>query len=203
MPLPDDNTAWPPVLYRPAFHKYAEWHAWFSGTIGELRGAYGANDYLPLDDHLTQNRGGLVGRVQRAFWGRPLEQGETRTVLHVPMAADLARLSSRLLFAEPPTFTVEDDAAQERLDLILNSPDTHMLLNEAGQGTAAYGGTFWTPSWDLAIDGHVCLRSHVASSAVPEFTSGRLTAVTLWTRYDRDHWTSSALRARRDATGRL
>jgi A118 family predicted phage portal protein len=191
MPLPLDNAVWPPREYRHVFRKYAEWHAWFSGTVEELRGTYGVYNYLLEKHPNTQpdlRAWNFWGRLANLFWGRPLEYGETRTVLHVPMAADLARLSSRLLFAEPPEFTVENDPAQQRLDLMLNSADAAMMLNETGQTTAAYGGTYWTPEWDLGDNApdYVWLSSHPANTAVPEFVGRQLSAVTFWTRYDRD-----------------
>lgn len=190
MPLPADNATWPPRELERVFRKYAEWQAWYSGTVHELRGAYGVYNYLRSSNQpnaMPELRAwNFMGRLANLFWGRPLEYGETRTVLHVPVAADLAQLSSALLFAEPPEFTVEDDTAQARLDVMLNSPDTQMLLQEQGESTAAFGGTYWTPQWDLSGDApdHVWLHGHNANTAVPEFAGSRLNAVTFWTRYD-------------------
>ncbi|GAA4175796.1 phage portal protein [Gryllotalpicola koreensis] len=192
MPLPADNAVWPPRDLERVFRKYAEWNAWYSGTVNELRGAYGVYNYLRTSGKPNQmpelRAWNFMGRLANLFWGRPLEYGETRTVLHVPVAADLAQLSSSLLFAEPPEFTVEDKNAQTRLDLMLNSPDVHMLLQEQGESTAAFGGTYWTPQWDLSGDApdHVWMHGHNANTAVPEFAGSRLKAVTFWTRYDED-----------------
>lgn len=185
MPLPLPGTIWPPKNLHHAFRKYAEHSAWFSGNIHELAATY-SNTQATHNRGGVPHKGGLIGGFSRLFWGKPLLSGEHRTVLHVPMAADLARLSSRLLYAEPPEFTADHADAQDRLDLMFNAPAAHMMLNENGQFTAALGGSFLTADWNL--DGehdYVFPKKHSAATAVPEWNGEQLTAVTFWTPHRR------------------
>ena len=37
-----------------------------------------------------QYRGGLLGSIQRTFWGQPVPPGEKRVKYHIPLAGDIA-----------------------------------------------------------------------------------------------------------------
>jgi len=193
MPLPAPGTEWPPKPYKPAFAEMREYAAWHSGDVDQIRAASGGG----LPSHFKDGRGyqgGIAGFFSRMFWGRPLVSGEERTALHIPIAANIATLSSDLLNAEPPVYGVAGDddkstrsATEQRLDLIWNSADGHEAQAESGELTAALGGTYWVADWN--VNGpreYVFPRAVDADSALPVFRNGALAEVTFWTRYDRD-----------------
>ena len=187
MPLPVEGSVFPPKHLAPAFAKFREHAAWYTGDTDELAAIYGGG---------TQSQsvfqGGVVGFFSRLWWGRPLGRGEERTALHIPMAANLATLSSDLINAEPPVFDVAGDtdrkhrdATEQRLDLIMNSPMSHVTQNEGGELEAALGGIYWVATWDADHD-HVYYRGVDADAAVPTFKGGQLVEVSFWTRFDAD-----------------
>jgi A118 family predicted phage portal protein len=192
MPLPAEGSVFPPKEYAPGFARMAEHAAWYSGSVDDLRRIYGGLQAATHVHNGRPHRGGVAGFFSRAWWGRPLVSGEERTALHIPIAANLATLSSDLLNAEPATFGIVGDvdktsrnATEERLDLIFNSPHAHVVQNEAGETTAALGGTYWVADWDVAgpFD-YVHPRAVDADVAVPTFRGGELSEVTFWTRID-------------------
>lgn len=195
MPLPVDNQYWPPRQLLPGFDQMREHAAWYSGDVGELQSIYAgvAGDVTHFHGG-RPHRGGITGAFSRAWWGRPLVSGEQRTALHIPMPANLATLSSDILNAEPPVFGIASDrdkktrdATEERLDLIGNSPEAHVTFNEAGELTAALGGTYYVADWNLGGPReNVYIRTIDADSAVPTFVNDRLVEVTFWTRIDDD-----------------
>lgn len=191
MPLPAPGAEFPPKQYRAAFAELAEYGAWYSGDVGAIRSTSGSDSASHFHDGIP-HQGGIAGAFARLFWGRPLAHGEERTVLHVPIAANLATLSSDLLNSEPPLFTVAGDQdkatkdpTEDRLDLIWNSADGREAQQEAGELAAALGGTYWVADWDLnGPREYVFPRAVDADSAIPTFRGGQLTEVLFWTRYD-------------------
>lgn len=194
MPLPADGSVFPPKQLAPGFARMREHGAWYAGDIDELRAIYGGGQSA---SHMRGGRpmqGGVAGFFSRMWWGRPLASGEERTALHIPMASNLATLSSDLLNAEPAVFGVAGDenrasrnATELRLDAIMNTPQSHMTQNEGGELEAALGGVYWVADWDLngPFD-HVFYRSVDADAAVPTFRGGQLAEVSFWTRIDVD-----------------
>lgn len=189
MPLPLPNTAWPPAPWDYAYRVYRENEAWYLGDTDELERIYrreeqGRADYTRRGQPM---RGGLVGAASRMFWGRPVPAGETRTRLHIPAPADLATLSSDLIFAEPPEVTLTGDGitdkATQRLDRISNSDEAHSTYNTMGELKAALGATAIVSTWDLEVSDHVWLEVSAADVIIPEFRKGKLVACTMWTEY--------------------
>lgn len=180
-----ESSQWPPKPYDTAFEKMAEWSAWYDGDTEALAETYTDGNQL----RPSQFAGGLVGQVSRFFWGRPNVQKSNR--VHVPTAADLARASSDLLFAEPPKFEFPSpegdgekpewmDEAQDRLDLIFNNDHGASALSESGEVGSAYGGVFYRLWWSRGIADHVLWSPHAPDAAIPEFEYDRLVAVTFW-----------------------
>lgn len=191
MPLPADGSFFPPRELAPGFARMREHGAWYTGDVDELRAIYGGAQSVSHMHAGQPMRGGITGFLSRMWWGRPLASGEERTALHIPMASNLATLSSDLLNAEAPSFGVAGDpdkatktATEQRLDLIMNSPQSAMTQNEAGELEAALGGTYWVADWDLGPYDHVFYRSVDADAAVPTFRGGHLVEVSFWTRID-------------------
>ncbi|MBK3573185.1 phage portal protein [Streptomyces sp. MBT65] len=182
MPLPLNDIAWPPV--DPCVQTaLADWDAWYSSDPDRLEARYAGRGYRKAVDRPSQYRGGVVGKVARWFWGNPTPEGEKRDKLHVPLARDIARTSSELLFAEPPKLLAAEgasEATQKALDALMEDGLQATLL-EAGEICAALGGAYLRVVWDDTASDRPWIDTVAADRAVPEFRYGRLVAVTFWT----------------------
>ena len=98
---------WPPKPYDQAFNAMSTWDAWVVGDPAGLIAVYGGWQAQQQQARPSQYSGGLLGLASRAFWGKP-QPGLVDRRRHLPVAADLCRMSSQLLFAAPPMFTVPD-----------------------------------------------------------------------------------------------
>lgn len=184
MPLPDGGkTAWPPKNLDPVYGKIATWSAWYSGEPEQLAAVYGGTQTQDTTGFFASERGGWRGRVRKAierwFWGTQLPRGEQRTKLHIPLAGDIASTSADLLFSEPPTFTVEDTGTQDRLNELVDD-GVHASLLEAAEIAAGLGGVYLRVVWDRALADRPWLSPVHPDAAVPEWTWGKLSAVTFW-----------------------
>ncbi|GAA4176540.1 phage portal protein [Gryllotalpicola koreensis] len=196
MPLPVPNTSWPPTDFRPVFDRFREHDAWYRGDIDTLQAIYATGAPSATHAHNGEARtGGIYGTVlngiSNLFWGKRVTPGTRRTALHVPLAADVATMKSDMLWAEPPEFTSAtadpdglpsraEQIVQDRLDLIMNSDEARMMFAESGELTSALGGTYFSVAWNTATNDHVYPRAHDADTAIPEWSAGRLAAVTFW-----------------------
>ncbi|WP_166375972.1 phage portal protein [Aeromicrobium phragmitis] len=185
MPLPEKDMQWPPPQLTHILNDISTWSAWYSGDPASLSTAYGAVDTTgprPLTQvRPSQYAGGVVGAVARWFWGQPTPAGHQRTKLHVPVAADIATASSDLLFAEQPTIvTNDDDTKRKRLNKILEGVAWESLLPESGEIAAALTGVYQRIVWDENVADHPLITVVPADSAWPEFSFGKLRAVTFW-----------------------
>lgn len=182
MPLPTGGP-WPPKPFQQAMDQLSAWSAWYSGDADEL-----SQIYMQIAQRITnrpharpsQYHGGLVGTLARWFWGQPIPLGEKRSKIHVPIAGDIAQVSSDLLFSEPPTFTVEDTATQDQIDELLD--DTlHAQLIEAAEVAAGMGGVYLRAVWDKDTSpDRPWLSSVHGDAGIPEWSYGKLTAVTFF-----------------------
>jgi A118 family predicted phage portal protein len=179
MPLPDRDLPWPPPHLAPALDAMHTWDAWWSGDPDRLETLYGGSTGGGPDPKRYQFSGGVVGRLARWWWGTPTGPGERRTKMHVPIAGDLCGGSADLLFSEPPKLTVDDDDTQKRLDELT---DDGMLatLQTAAELGAALGGVYLRPVYDTDLADRPWIDAVHADRALPEFTWGRLSAVTFW-----------------------
>lgn len=186
MPLPTGGV-WPPEPLCPVFDRLRVWSAWYGGDLDELASVYGGqtsmSDQTRTGFFASQGggfRANVRGMWQRWFHGTSTARTEQRTKLHVPLAGDIASTSADLLFSEPPTLTVEDPTTQERLDELVDD-GIHAALLEAAEIGAALGGVFLRVCWDEAVqDDRPWIAPVHADAAVPEFSYGRLIAVTFW-----------------------
>ncbi len=186
MPLPDKGTRWPPI--HPAIRcDMEDWSAWFSANPDRLAYRY---QRRPLDNRRygqhpqnrpSQYRGGIVGTVARWFWGEPTPLGEKRANLHMPLARDIARTSSDLLYSEPPALKAENAGTQERLEELMDAGMKRTLI-AAGETGAALGGAYLRIVWDDTVSDRPWISLVHADGAAPEFAHGdKLRAVTFWT----------------------
>jgi len=186
MPLPTTDTAWPPKHLEQITPTLTAWSAWWTGNPDQLTAVYrtGGPTRGPVT-RPSQLRGGVVGAAARFWWGRPQNSGQRQDFTHVPLAADIARTSADLLFSEPPTIHVEDTTTQGYLDDTLADP-LFATLTGGAEAAAALGGVYLRVTWDPAVADHAFVTVVPADEAVPEFTWGRLRAVTFWHVVDRD-----------------
>lgn len=109
MPLPLNDTVWPPRGVVSIYTKMAEWAAWYSGEPSRIIDVYSA---LPNINNGSQT-------PWWRFWSRA-RAGATmnaqRAQIHVPVASDLAALSGALLFGEPPRIRIRRDEDEEQED---------------------------------------------------------------------------------------
>ncbi|MFJ5259097.1 phage portal protein [Streptomyces sp. NPDC088387] len=182
MPLPTADTPWPPVDNR-VQHALADWDAWYSSEPDRLEAQYMGRGFREAVGQPSQTRGGIINRLVRWFWSQPTPEGEKRDKLHVPLAGDIARTSSELLFSEPPKLLAAEDASggtQAALDTLMEGGLQPTLL-EAGEICAALGGAYLRVVWDDEVSDRPWIDAVAADRAVPEFRYGRLVAVTFWT----------------------
>lgn len=201
MPLPDGgNVPWPPEHVAPINAQYATWAAWYSGNVETLAHIYGGGGVSgDTTGFFASQSGGFKAGVRRVatavrrwFWGQPQIGTQQRTRLHVPLAGDIASASADMLFSEPPSFTIPtatevvegqapaEDPTQTRLDELIDD-GTHATLLEAGEICAALGGVYLRVVWDPKVrPDRPWLTAVHPDVAVPEWTWGKLVAVTFW-----------------------
>ena len=156
------RVSWPPKEWQAIYDLYAEHAAWYSGDPATLLAFY------------TSRAG---------FWAQEVEAGERRLMMHIPIANDLCRMSSRLLFSEHPKITLPDDSddkSQKRLQELIEQDGIYAKLSEAAEVCAAMGGVFLKVNWDKNLADHPILSIAQADNAVPEWRFGILRKVTFW-----------------------
>lgn len=181
VPLPTENQTWPPAGVHTS--ELREYDAWYSSDPDKLSGLYGGGyaGATPAQmTHRTTHAGGIAGRVARWFWGTPTADGEQRTKLHVPLAADICGTSADLLFSEPVQLTGENEKVAAFLQG-LQEDGLDAKLHEGAEVGAALGGTFLKTVWDTDVQARPWTEVAHPDGAVPEWRNGRMTAVTLWT----------------------
>lgn len=185
LPLSTPNTVWPPLnLSNQILPKLAEWSAWYSNDLAKLQAAYGGGVMADSSGFFASDTGGFKvsagRRLIRWFVGQPTMGPDRNTKLPIPLASQIAQASADLLFSDPPTFIIDDDATQARLDEIA---DSHLFATFAAGAEicAALGGVYLKVAWDTtAFADRPFIAVVDADMAVPEFTYGVLSAVTFW-----------------------
>lgn len=183
MPLPANDTPWPPREDEQARARLAEHDAWYSGDTVRLDRVYGREAEQPKV-RPSQYAGGVVGRLARFWYGKPDPYGRQPSRLHAGTPGDLAQAAAELLFAEPPQLRPEDDKAVEQrdeLDTLVRRVQLRARLSEAAEIGSALGGTFLRAWWDREVAGHPLLQVVHPDHAYPTLVGGRLRAVTFVT----------------------
>ena len=182
MPLPANNTAWPPPALDQISKDMSVWSALYSNDMATLSQAYGAQ----ASGLSRRERAGMIQRVIRFFWDNhqtDLTRQPERKI-HVPLAADIAQASADLLFSEPPTVAPankdeSNDTTDERIRLI-TGPAFQQVIVSAAEVSAALGGVYLRATWDKDVADHIFISKVDADKAYPEFRHGKLIAVTFW-----------------------
>jgi A118 family predicted phage portal protein len=169
VPLPENNSPWPPPQYADQLADMRIEDAWYSGDRRKLARAYGTPD-VQRDAR---------GRAWR-FWERPRPIGMRDGRLHVPLAEDIAATSAALLYSEPPTITFENADTQDRWEQIAEEGGLHNVLREAAEVTSALGGSVLRATWNLDLAKRPLTTVAHADGVLPDFSYGILTGVTIW-----------------------
>ena len=192
MALPTTSQSWPPAQVARTLPVMGVWSAWYAGEADMLSTVYGgASGSDPsATGFFASDHGGFRATVGRAltrwFWGEASRGPDRRVKLHVPIAAELCQASADLLFADQITLTAQDETTQARLDELCDD-GLHTELAAAAEIAAALGGVYLRVTWDDTVSPDAPFLTHVdADQAIPEFTWGRLTAVTFWQVIARD-----------------
>lgn len=194
MALPtNSNQQWPPKAVKDIYAQYAEHDAWYSGDPNRLASFYAGmlpynNDFFQKGEP-TYYTASSKGR----FWAKQLYE-ERRTMVHIPIAGNLAGTSADLLFSESPEIRIpeaqngeqEGLLTQQRLEEIITYSDMHNKLLEAAETCAALGGVFLKPNWDIEIANWPILSVAQVDNAVPVFVYGMLKEVTFWKEIGRE-----------------
>lgn len=190
---------WPPPFLNPVAASMRLWDAWYTGDPDRLERAYyapGGNSNVGRSYFSTtgepglptprpgQSSGGLRGALRRFFVGNSTPAGEKRTNYHVPLAGDLASMSSSLLYAKPPALSYPDGAKastsmQTYIEDLIDD-GLHATLLEHAELGAAHGGGYLRVVWDEEVADHTWIDAVPADNAVPQFRYGKLMAVTFW-----------------------
>ena len=190
MVMPTNNQAWPPTSQNNIQTAYQQADAWYTGDEEALTNqyAYGQN---------TRSLG-LFGQVKRFFWGTPTPANSLQrpVKLHVPLPAEISRMSGAQLFAEMPTVHLGDmdgdsddtgvtDTAQgKRLaDTLTGLLDdtTHAELLKAAEYASAFGGVFLRVMWDVDVADKPFINAVSPDNAIPTFgLGGHLRSVIFW-----------------------
>lgn len=158
---------WPPNGWDNIYDAYHEYAAWYSGSVDRLINFYSSK--------------------AGPFWSKEVKN-DRMTMLHVPVAGDIASVSSDLLFAEAPDIKIpqahQEEApqdainTQDRLNEIINETDMYSRFLEAGETASALGGVFLKINWDTTYKPYPILSVAQPDNAIPEFKWGFLKRVT-------------------------
>lgn len=186
MPLPagGPKVAWPPARLTTVLDKVKEWDAWWTGDLDRLASVYGG---VPSGPAAGGFLGSDTGRpvvnaaraVKRWFVGETPSGQDRNSKVGVPLAGEICQASADLLFSDPFTVTVKDQAAQTRVEELLDD-DFHTTIAEGAEMAAAHGGVYLVVTWDDKVADHTFPTLRATDQADPEFRFGRLQAVTFW-----------------------
>ncbi|MGW5519990.1 phage portal protein [Nocardia africana] len=107
--------------------------------------------------------------------------------LHIPAPADVATASADLLFGQPPSWLLSEgdatdlEAAQDRLNDIMDDADTVAVFLEGAETAAALCGVYFRLVWDKSFCDKVMISAVPPDAAIPVWRYGKLAEVTFWT----------------------
>ena len=165
-----DRVKWPPEKWADVQDRYKEWGAWYSGNRKELMDTYLNQAYESTDDSM--------------FWAAELDEDESRTMIHVPIAGDIAQASADLVLGQQIQFKVgeaheedpDEDAkkAQDRLREITRKVDLFGRATKAAETAAILGGVYGKVNWDTDFKSFPVLNIVQPYNVIPYFKWGFL-----------------------------
>lgn len=138
MPLPIENSAWPPPAHEKRYRRFPLYEAWYSGDRDRLAAVYGGTagaanpSGQPVSGQVSQGR--VFGVHSSSLWGTPPAEGEPDTRRHLPTAGDICTVASELMHADPPRWVVDGPVLEA--DEVETLPDgTTKVVRKAGEPT--------------------------------------------------------------------
>ena len=131
----------------------------------------------------------LLKTYTHGFW----KDGGLHKV-HLPIASDIATLSSGLLFSGSPTIKSDDPRTDERLQEILTNTGIYQILLTAAKLQSVYGGVFLKLNWNVDILPHPIVTVIPADQGLAEYKHGVLTGVQFWAEIKYDEYTGDVWR---------
>ncbi|HPZ86432.1 MAG TPA: phage portal protein [Bacillota bacterium] len=163
MAFPQPGSEWPPKAWRYWYQKFHEYALWYGGDP-ELLAQY----YSSLYPDTASGK----------FWAQ-CELEERRTMLHVPIAGDIAATNAALLFGEPPQLNYDGNAeGGKRVSEFVKENALFAKLTESAEICAALSGVFLKLDIDPELAGVPILTTRTPYQALPEWNRDRLVAVT-------------------------
>ncbi|QYC54343.1 portal protein [Microbacterium phage Pickles13] len=197
MGLPENKAAWPPASETGRYGRMAVNSVWYGGDPTALADLY--QDGSAGEKYRSGIRY-FVERIASWFWASS-DPSAPDDKVHLPVAQDIATMSSEVLFGEEVRFEVQPDPTwepnddgeytdeqqrlieqtQKRLDELLDGMDFQSTLLAAAETAAPLGSVGLRMAWDkrLGMDQPVISRVD-ADHTVAEYEFGMLKAVTFW-----------------------
>lgn len=160
--LPNENTATIDLIDADWHRRVREWEVWYSSDPETI-----ANYYAEQSKKASEER----------FYAG-LGAGQD-TVMHMPIAADIAAVSASLLFSEAPEFDVPK-AVKERFTAFADAANLGALLLEAAELCAAMGGVYVKIDIDPAVSDMPVLAAMPPTSCRAVFHRGIVTGFMHW-----------------------
>ncbi|QZD98124.1 portal protein [Microbacterium phage Blett] len=197
MGLPENKAAWPPASETGRYGRMAVNSTWYGGDPTAL-----ANLYANGTDG-EKYRSGMryyIERIASWFWATN-DPSAPDDKVHLPVAQDIATMSSEVLFGEEVAFEVQPDPTwvpngdgvfsdeqqriieqtQKRLDTLLDGMDFQSTLLAAAETAVPLGSVGLRMAWDKRLGMTQPVISRVdADHVVAEYEFGMLKAVTFW-----------------------
>lgn len=197
--LPEPKTPWPPAAVANTYLRMPLRMAWLGGDPAHLSGAYGVSAGQVVGGAPTtiNPQGGarrVVNAIKSAFWANQPD-GEVSTKRHLPVAQDIATISSELLFSDPPQIqvkgpldengepTLDTKAAQIALDKALDKIGFQSTLLAAAEISSALGFTGLRIAWDKtnpATAQRPTIVRQDGNACIPIYSWGQLRGVIFW-----------------------
>ena len=165
---------WPPEEWAEVYDQFAIHSAWYSSDPDKLLAMMQSHIGTPASRAQYS-----TPETEFSYSARNYDSDVGR-FCHVPLAADIAKISAAMLFGEEPDIKCENTGTQDRLEEIIARTCVLNRITEAAEIAAALGGVFLKVNWDKGLSPYPLLSVVHPDSALPEFRFGILTAVTFW-----------------------
>lgn len=156
---------WPPSGWQDIFDNYKEHAAWYSGDPNQLISIY---------DKKTGKH-----------WGKDIAE-DKKTMIHVPVPADISVTNSDILFSKRPVVSAENKETQKVMDTMLEKIHFFERLPEGAETCSALGGVFCKINWDMRLIDYPFITFVHADCAIPFFKWGFLQEIQFFTIVERD-----------------
>lgn len=167
-----ENSIFPPINC--FYEKFEEWGVWYSGEREFLINYYEKCTILPMTDNSI-------------FWAK-VELSERNNMIHIPVAGDIATMSSNLLFSESPRITYKNKGNdEETLKSILKENGFLNSILEGAEIAAAFGGVLLKCDIDLRLSKLPIISILTPLQFYPTFLRGRLFEVLMWREIKREN----------------